>query len=430
MKTEQSESAMSSWAENEVNMMRERLSRHEVDICYDMHCYESALKAFKSLCEDGHTGFSFSATRQILDRMCHHMPLCPITKDDFPEHCGITINDSTRSFGRPAMQKTCTQCARMSSLFQDVWEDGVVTYHDNDRVVCFNTENIDDNFYWGFASRFIDEMYPITLPYYPRPGHVFNIYVTQFTVNDMDVCRIDHIKEPSGKDVPFGRCFKYVDNANGNGGDFIEIDNEEYEYLNTRRDVTVSQMYASFIINDIAEAQKDAIEYIYRRTYGKLWETDTKYNLRDIWWILCRQFDASKEMEEVFNELNAHTFVFAGHPDAGWSLVHMLCNPDPDTDKLNQFLDKNIQFRDLVGAIQTTRERMHDILSVYSDMMDVEINKVVVSTGEDEESTESVRKEKIKEIIHRLDPKRRPATEEENAEKANREDCGTVCERS
>lgn len=256
MDNKQEKSPMVSWAENEVNRMREYLSKHEVDICYDMHCYESALKAFKSLCEDGHSGFSFPETSKILNRLCHRMPLCPITEIDFPSQIGTHIDDSQRVFGGPILKKTCTQCPRMSSLFQDIWEDGVVTYHDNDRIVCINSENLDDDFYWGFAARLIDEMYPITLPYYPQPNQFFRIYVTQFTVKDMDVSCIDRIKEPSGKVVEIGRCFKYVDAPDCKHGRFVEIDKEEYEDLKLHRDETVPQMYTRFIINDLAERKK------------------------------------------------------------------------------------------------------------------------------------------------------------------------------
>ena len=32
---------------------------------YSVGCYQSALKAYKSLCEDGHSGFSFSMTKRF-----------------------------------------------------------------------------------------------------------------------------------------------------------------------------------------------------------------------------------------------------------------------------------------------------------------------------------------------------------------------------
>lgn len=51
------------WAENEVRNICKKidptfeLGKEHFD--YDCSCYESALKAFKSLCDDGHSTYSF-----------------------------------------------------------------------------------------------------------------------------------------------------------------------------------------------------------------------------------------------------------------------------------------------------------------------------------------------------------------------------------
>lgn len=76
---------MINWAEREVQIAckREAPDRKDGEWDYGCDCYESALKAYKSLCEDGHSGLSFSLTKQILIRLMNHNPLTPI--EDVPD---------------------------------------------------------------------------------------------------------------------------------------------------------------------------------------------------------------------------------------------------------------------------------------------------------------------------------------------------------
>ena len=77
--------SMIKWAENEVRIAceRENPNRKEGEFDYGCACYESALKAFKSLMEDGHSGYSIGFTKNILDRLIDGQPLTPITEEDF-----------------------------------------------------------------------------------------------------------------------------------------------------------------------------------------------------------------------------------------------------------------------------------------------------------------------------------------------------------
>lgn len=50
-----------------VKKKEETQKKDEFD--YGCACYESALKAFESLLEDGHSGFSIKITQSILDRL-------------------------------------------------------------------------------------------------------------------------------------------------------------------------------------------------------------------------------------------------------------------------------------------------------------------------------------------------------------------------
>lgn len=77
--------SMSDWAEKEVEIACEREKSHseeDGDCEYGCACYHSALKAYKSLMEDGHSGFSISLTKQILDRLIDRKPLTPIEDTD------------------------------------------------------------------------------------------------------------------------------------------------------------------------------------------------------------------------------------------------------------------------------------------------------------------------------------------------------------
>ena len=64
-------SSMERWAENEVAIAcrREKPDRKDGEWDYGCACYESALKAFQSLCNDGHSGFSIGLTKAILNRL-------------------------------------------------------------------------------------------------------------------------------------------------------------------------------------------------------------------------------------------------------------------------------------------------------------------------------------------------------------------------
>lgn len=59
------------WAKREVEIAykTENPNRKEGEFDYECACYESALKAFESLCEDDHSGFSIRMTQAILNRL-------------------------------------------------------------------------------------------------------------------------------------------------------------------------------------------------------------------------------------------------------------------------------------------------------------------------------------------------------------------------
>lgn len=145
------------WAEHEVAIVKENNKDEYYNACLD-----SALKAYRSMEEDGHSGGSWAITTNILYRLLQSKPLTPITDKDFEglTHDIFYDEDFLKEHGL----KDQFQCPRMSSLFKKIHLDGSVTYTDTERVTCYEMGK-HLPFYSGIASAVADEMFPITLPY-------------------------------------------------------------------------------------------------------------------------------------------------------------------------------------------------------------------------------------------------------------------------
>lgn len=210
--------SLGKWAEREVELAckRENQGRKEGEWDYGCACYESALKAFKSLLEDGHSGMSIGFTKQILNRMIDNKPLTPIEDtDDVWNKCCWEKDNGVKNY----------QCRRMSSFFKDVYPNGTIKYSDNDRVIGINIDSPNVEWHMGLVSKIIDEMYPITMPYIPadKPYKVFcEEFLTDPKNGDFDTVGVFYVVKPDGERVEINRFFK-----EGQKG-FIEIDAEEY----------------------------------------------------------------------------------------------------------------------------------------------------------------------------------------------------------
>lgn len=132
---------MSKWARREVECAKKK---HKDDN-YGNDCRESALKAYESLMEDGHSGFSFKVTKGMLERLLNGMPLTEITNmSDFDEN---------------------GQCTRMPSLFMKR-KNGHVTFTQNKRAIAKMPDG--KEFQGGaLADTIVDTIWPIGLPYFP-----------------------------------------------------------------------------------------------------------------------------------------------------------------------------------------------------------------------------------------------------------------------
>ena len=199
--------SMIDWAENEVKIACERERAEsktpEGEWDYGCACYESALKAYKSLMEDGHSGMSFSITRQILNRLMRGQPLTPIEDTEDVWNC---IDDREDNFKK-------YQCKRMSSLFKDVYSDGVVKYTDVDRCYAVYSDSPDTSWNNGLVQNIIDEMFPITMPYIP--GNPIKVVCEDFLLDpkngDYDTIGVLYAMKMARKSKSIGSLLSAVE---------------------------------------------------------------------------------------------------------------------------------------------------------------------------------------------------------------------------
>lgn len=214
--------SMLEWAKKEVEIAskRERGDKPENERDYGCACYDSALKAYECLCNDGHSGFSFGLTVNILNRLCKGQPLTPIEDIEDVWNEVTCKKDKVISY----------QCKRMSSLFKDVAEDKSITYHDIDRILCVDV-NSGSTYYSGLVRKIVDGMYPIQMPYMPTAP--YKVYCEEFLTDkrngDFDSVGILYLIDPNGERVDIGRYFKEA------VSDWEEISYSEWESRRSNR---------------------------------------------------------------------------------------------------------------------------------------------------------------------------------------------------
>lgn len=222
------------WAEKEVEIAckKENPNRKAGEFDYGCACYESALKAFKSLTEDGHSGFSIGITKHILNRLIDGKPLTPIEdNDDTWSRERIDAHDEYTSY----------QCKRMSSLFKQVYNDGRVKYTDVNRVIAYDIDDPDLTYHTGLADNLVNEMYPITMPYMPCDKSFkvcFETFLTDKKHGDFDTKAVLYLTKPDGEKVEINRYFREpesdIEEKHTYHG-WVEISKEEYEERKAKR---------------------------------------------------------------------------------------------------------------------------------------------------------------------------------------------------
>lgn len=184
------------WASKEIELAckKENPEWDGKSFDYGCACYQSALKAFKSLCEDEHSGMSICFTQGILNRLIDGKCLTPIEDtDDIWREC--TLHD-----------------------------DGTITYHDNDRQVGIDTNGL--SYHSGKVSKIVNKMFPITMPYYPA-SKPYRVYTEDFLVDEsmggFDTEGFFYMITPQDEKIELNKFYKYTSEG------VIEISKEEYE---------------------------------------------------------------------------------------------------------------------------------------------------------------------------------------------------------
>ena len=212
------------WAKREVQIAceKERGNAKEGEFDYGCTCYESALKAFESLLEDGHSGFSIKITQSILNRLLNGQPLTPIEDtDDIWSDSIFSVRGVKTS-----------QCKRMSSLFKDVYPDGTIKYIDVNHSYCIYINNPKVIYSSSLIRGIIDEIFPITMPYIP--GEPIKVYCEDFLTDekngDFDTVGVFYaLKTENGEQekIDISRFFRASEDDEP--GAWTEISKEEYD---------------------------------------------------------------------------------------------------------------------------------------------------------------------------------------------------------
>lgn len=235
-------SDMKSWAEREIEIAckYERAGNDNPNDEWDYGCarYESALKAFKSLLGDEHSGFSIGMTKHILNRLIDGKPLTPI--EDTPD----VWNDISEEEGYKVYQ-----CKRMSSLFKYVCDDGRIKYKDVNSICCVDVDvDIQITYHSSLIQRIMDEMFPISMPY--MPGAPIKVFRTNLLTNrkngDFDTVAIFYAIKSDGERVEINRFFKEGEK------DWVEIDGAEYalrQEMDANRKETEEKVFESELKN-------------------------------------------------------------------------------------------------------------------------------------------------------------------------------------
>ena len=299
------------WAEQECRLACKKENPNfdfdSDDFDYGCSCYKSALKAYKSLAEDGHSGMSFSFTRDILERLMRHEPLTPITDDDFKDGSLIYSDEDLASMGL----KSEIQCPRMSSLFRKETVDGKVTYCDVNRAYSINVETPSDTFSCGRETNIVDEMFPIKMPYLPEKEE-YKVYVQTFLADkkngDFDTQGVLYLITPDGKRIDINRF--YTEKA----GKMVEISRDEYDELLANRldkicDTTAENLLWTLVSNSSSDEEIERREKIWKSLSPSI-KNGIESSLRE----MCMFFENPENYK--YNTFSVHQNLCSGNFDA------------------------------------------------------------------------------------------------------------------
>ena len=301
------------WAEQECRIACKKenpdFNFDSEDFDYGCSCYKSALKAYKSLCEDDHSVASFNFTKIILERLMDGQPLTPITDEDFfivrPEY----PVESDKWLAEHSL-KSWIQCPRMSSLFRRETLDGKVSYHDNNRAYCINIENPSVTFS-SAKDRVVDEFFPITMPYIPEKGK-YKVYCQTFLADkkngDFDTQAILYFITPDGKRVDVNRYQTEKD------GKMVDITKEEYEALLEKRIDGLRNKVADNLLWTLLSNSASEEEIKRRETRWKDLLPSTRKGIEDSLRQMCAFFEVPENYK--YNTFEIHQELCMGNFDS------------------------------------------------------------------------------------------------------------------
>lgn len=301
-------STMSEWAERECRIAcgkeNSNFDFDSDDFDYGCSCYKSALKAYKSLMEDEHSGFSFGLTKNILIRLMNGLLLTPITDEDFFGGEKPSVVEPDEYLKKRGL-KSSIQCPRMTSLFREETLDGKVTYHDVDRAYFVNIEKPLDTY--SSNDRFLDEMFPITMPYMPQSGK-YVIYAQTFLTDkkngDFDTRGIIYVVTPEGKRVELGLYYAEID------GKWEQITKPQYDERLRKRIDRISEKIADKLIWTLLSNSSDDMESARRNVAYKKKYEEWKVRVRNRLIEMCKFFE--KEENYKWNTFKTEQLLCRG----------------------------------------------------------------------------------------------------------------------
>ena len=301
---------MYDWAEQECRIACKKENPNfnfdSEDFDYGCSCYKSALKAYKSLCEDDHSGASFNFTRIILERLMDEQPLTPITDEDFEGGVSIFSDKDLASRGL----KSEIQCPRMSSLFRRETLDGKISYIDNNRAYCINIENPFDT-YSSAKDYVVDEFFPITMPYIPEKGK-YKVYCQTFLTDkkngDFDTQAILYFITPDGKRVDVNRYQTEKD------GKMVDITKEEYDVLLEKRIDRLRDKVADNLLWTLLSNSASEEEIKRRKTIWNNLLLSTRKDIEDSLRQMCAFFEVPENYK--YNTFEIHQKLCVGNFDS------------------------------------------------------------------------------------------------------------------
>ena len=216
---------MIEWAKKEVELAI--ANKKQIRECgYINVCYTSALKAFESLCNDGHSGMSIHITTNILNQLLDGKPLTPIEDTgDSLWNFSFNCDDGIEVY----------QCTRMSSLFKNIHPDGSVTYEDINQCYCADINYPSTTYHLELVNQIINDLYPISMPY--LPGTAIKVFTEDFLTDqrngDFDTVGVFYGLKNTNRGeerIEINRFFRdpFKDESNTYPG-WVEISKEEYD---------------------------------------------------------------------------------------------------------------------------------------------------------------------------------------------------------